>query len=160
MNAPLNVPLTDPLQQALARIRPDVRASHAYVVQPSHGVVKLDAMENPYTLSSDLQAQLGARLGGVAINRYPGARCDSESHAYWFTFDQNLMREWEWSERYPGQAEILRYLNFVCDRLDLRRDIQFDTRVTAARFDEAYWSDGEGYRAPYHVVKSSFAVQA
>ena len=82
--------------------------------------------------------EAGDGVGGTWYwNRYPGARCDSESHAYWFTFDQNLMREWEWSERYPGQAEILRYLNFVCDRLDLRRDIQFDTRVTAARFDEA-----------------------
>lgn len=70
-------------------------------------------------------------------NRYPGARCDSESHVYWYTFSQDLMREWEWSERYPGQAEILRYLNFVADRFDLKRDIQFNTRVTAAHYDAA-----------------------
>jgi hypothetical protein len=56
-------------------------------------------------------------------NRYPGAWCDSESHVYWYTFSPELMREWEWSERYPGQPEILRYLNFVADRFDLRRDI-------------------------------------
>ncbi len=70
-------------------------------------------------------------------NRYPGARCDSESHVYWYTFSPELMQEWEWSERYPGQAEILRYLNFVADRFDLKRDIRFNTRVTAAEYDEA-----------------------
>ena len=58
------------------RIRPDVQAMHAYVVQPAIGMVKLDAMENPYTLNNELQAALGARLGAMAINRYPGARLD------------------------------------------------------------------------------------
>jgi cation diffusion facilitator CzcD-associated flavoprotein CzcO len=62
-------------------------------------------------------------------NRYPGAWCDSEGHVYWYTSSPELMREWEWSERYPGQPEILRYLNFVADRFDLRRDIHFNTRV-------------------------------
>src|SRR6201995_1669407 len=77
-------------------------------------------------------------LGGTWFwNRYPGARCDSESHVYWYTFSPELMREWEWSERYPGQAEILRYLNFVADKFDLKRDIQFRTRVTSAHYDEA-----------------------
>lgn len=70
-------------------------------------------------------------------NRYPGARCDSESHVYWYTFSPELMREWEWSERYPGQAEILRYLNFAADKFDLKRDIRFNTRVTGAQYDEA-----------------------
>jgi cation diffusion facilitator CzcD-associated flavoprotein CzcO len=70
-------------------------------------------------------------------NRYPGARCDSESHVYWYTFSPELMQEWEWSERYPGQAEILRYLNFVADRFDLKRNIQFNSRVTSAHYDEA-----------------------
>jgi cation diffusion facilitator CzcD-associated flavoprotein CzcO len=70
-------------------------------------------------------------------NRYPGARCDSESHVYWYTFSQDLMREWEWSERYPGQAEILRYLNFVADKFDLKRDIQLNSRVTSAHYDAA-----------------------
>jgi cation diffusion facilitator CzcD-associated flavoprotein CzcO len=67
-------------------------------------------------------------------NRYPGARCDPESHAYGYTFSENLMRDWEWSERYPEQPEIMRYLNFVADRFDLKRDIRFNTRVTAARY--------------------------
>src|SRR5271170_3100934 len=77
-------------------------------------------------------------IGGTWFwNRYPGARCDSESHVYWYTFSLELMREWEWSERYPGQAEILRYLNFVADRFDLKRNIRFNTRVVAAAYDEA-----------------------
>jgi cation diffusion facilitator CzcD-associated flavoprotein CzcO len=76
-------------------------------------------------------------IGGTWFwNRYPGARCDSESHVYWYTFSLELMREWEWSERYPGQAEILRYLNFVADKFDLKRDIRFRTRVTSAHCAE------------------------
>jgi cation diffusion facilitator CzcD-associated flavoprotein CzcO len=81
--------------------------------------------------------EAGGGVGGTWYwNRYPGARCDSESHVYWYTFSPELMREWEWSERYPGQAEILRYLNFVADNFDLRRDILFNTRVVAASYDE------------------------
>ena len=81
--------------------------------------------------------EAGGGVGGTWYwNRYPGARCDSESHVYWYTFSPELMREWEWSERYPGQAEILRYLNFVADRFDLKRDIRFNTRVVAASYDE------------------------
>jgi cation diffusion facilitator CzcD-associated flavoprotein CzcO len=70
-------------------------------------------------------------------NRYPGARCDSDSYVYCFTFDKQLLQEWEWSERYPEQPEILRYLEHVAKRHDLKRDIQFNTRVTGAEFDEA-----------------------
>ncbi len=82
--------------------------------------------------------EAGGGVGGTWYwNRYPGARCDSESHVYWYTFDPALMQEWEWSERYPGQAEILRYLNFVADRFDLRRDIELHTRVVSAQYDEA-----------------------
>jgi histidinol-phosphate aminotransferase len=68
--------MTHPTNKALRFIRPDVQAMHAYAVQHSVGMVKLDAMENPFTLSPELQAQLGARLGAVAVNRYPGARID------------------------------------------------------------------------------------
>ena len=79
----------------------------------------------------------GSGVGGTWYwNRYPGARCDSESHVYWYTFSPELMREWEWSERYPGQAEILRYLNFVADKFDLKKDIRFKTRVVGASYDE------------------------
>jgi cation diffusion facilitator CzcD-associated flavoprotein CzcO len=69
-------------------------------------------------------------------NRYPGARCDSESHVYSYSFSKELEQEWVWSSRYPEQPEILRYLNHFADRFDLRRDIQFETRVTGATFDE------------------------
>jgi len=68
--------MTPATNKALRFIRPDVQAMHAYAVQHSAGMVKLDAMENPFTLSPDLQAQLGARLGAVEVNRYPGARID------------------------------------------------------------------------------------
>jgi cation diffusion facilitator CzcD-associated flavoprotein CzcO len=102
--------------------------------------------------------EAGAGIGGTWYwNRYPGARCDSESHSYCYTFSKELFEAWEWSERYPGQAEILRYINFVADRLDLKRDIQLDTRVTAAAFDEAQnlWAvktaDGQTFRAPYLI---------
>src|SRR5260221_4539250 len=81
--------------------------------------------------------EAGGGVGGTWYwNRYPGARCDSESHVYWYTFSPELMRGWKWSYRYPGQAEILRYLNSVADRFDLKRDIRFDTGVVAAAYDE------------------------
>ena len=66
-------------------------------------------------------------------NRYPGARCDSESYYYSYSFSDEIQQEWEWTCRYPDQPEILQYLNYVADKLDLRRDIQFNTRVTASR---------------------------
>jgi cation diffusion facilitator CzcD-associated flavoprotein CzcO len=81
--------------------------------------------------------EAGSGVGGTWFwNRYPGARCDSESHSYMYYFSKELVQEWEWSERYPQQPEILRYLNHVADKFDLRRDIKFDTRVISARFDE------------------------
>jgi cation diffusion facilitator CzcD-associated flavoprotein CzcO/acetyl esterase/lipase len=70
-------------------------------------------------------------------NRYPGARCDIQSIDYSYTFDPELETTWKWSEKYATQPEILRYLGFVADRYDLRRDIRFQTRVTAAAWDEA-----------------------
>ena len=70
-------------------------------------------------------------------NRYPGARCDVESMQYSFSFDEALQQEWQWSERFASQPEILKYANHVADRLDLRREISFDTRVTGAEYDPA-----------------------
>jgi cation diffusion facilitator CzcD-associated flavoprotein CzcO len=82
-------------------------------------------------------AERGAGVGGTWYwNRYPGARCDIESVDYQFSFSPELLDEWEWTERYAAQPEILRYLEFVADRLDLRRDIELETAVTAARYDE------------------------
>src|SRR4051812_31531471 len=70
-------------------------------------------------------------------NRYPGARCDIQTIDYSYTFDPELEREWRWSEKYATQPEILRYLGFVADRYELRRDIRFGTKVTKAVWDEA-----------------------
>jgi cyclohexanone monooxygenase len=82
--------------------------------------------------------EAGSGVGGTWFwNRYPGARCDVESLEYSYAFDDNLQQEWHWPERYGTQPEILRYINHVADRFDLRRDVQLNTRVTSAEFDRA-----------------------
>ena len=82
--------------------------------------------------------EAAADVGGTWWwNRYPGARCDVESMDYSYSFSPELEQVWTWSERYATQPEILRYVNHVADRFDLRRDIQFETRVTAATWDES-----------------------
>jgi cyclohexanone monooxygenase len=82
--------------------------------------------------------EAGSGVGGTWFwNRYPGARVDIESHEYSYSFSEELEHEWKWSERYAAQPELLRYLNHVADRFDLRRDIRFEARVTSAAFDEA-----------------------
>jgi cation diffusion facilitator CzcD-associated flavoprotein CzcO len=81
--------------------------------------------------------EAGTDVGGTWYwNRYPGARFDSESYSYGFSFSKELLDEWEWSEHFAGQPETLRYCNFVADKLDLRRDIQFRSRVTSAIYNE------------------------
>ena len=80
----------------------------------------------------------GDGVGGTWYwNRYPGARCDVESMDYSYSFSDELQQQWRWTERYASQPEILRYINHVADRFDLRRDISLSTRVTSAVFDEA-----------------------
>jgi cation diffusion facilitator CzcD-associated flavoprotein CzcO len=82
--------------------------------------------------------EMGSDVGGTWYwNRYPGARCDIESMQYSYQFDSDLQQDWEWTERYAPQPEILKYAQHVAERFDLRRDIQFDTRVTAAHFDDS-----------------------
>ena len=82
--------------------------------------------------------EAGTGIGGTWFwNRYPGARCDVESLAYSYEFSAELEQEWEWGERYASQPEILKYANHVADRFDLRGDIQLETRVESAIFDEA-----------------------
>ena len=81
--------------------------------------------------------EAGETVGGTWYwNRYPGARCDSDAYIYCFTWDTQLLQDWEWSERYPEQPEILRYLEHVAKRHDLKREMQFNTLVTGAEFDE------------------------
>src|SRR6266571_1497685 len=81
--------------------------------------------------------EAGDGVGGTWFwNRYPGARCDSESFYYSYSFSEELEQEWVWSSKYPEQPEILRYLEHVADRFDLWPDIQLGTRVTGATFDD------------------------
>ena len=69
-------------------------------------------------------------------NRYPGCRFDSESYSYGYSFSEELLQEWDWKEHYSSQPETERYLNYVADKFDLRRDIQFNTRIASATYDE------------------------
>src|ERR1700694_4595324 len=101
----------------------------------------------------------GGDVGGTWYwNRYPGARCDVESMQYSYSFSDELQQQWNWSERYAPQPEILRYANHVADRFKLRSDILFNTRVDRAAFDESAnsWqvatSDGKTVTAKYVVL--------
>ena len=96
--------------------------------------------------------EAGGDVGGTWYwNRYPGARFDSESYSYGYSFSRELLGEWEWSEHFAPQPETLAYVNHVADKFDLRRDIRFDTRITHARWDEeaTQWEVGaeDGHRA-------------
>jgi cyclohexanone monooxygenase len=106
------------------------------------GMYALHKMRDVLGLSTRV-FETGDGVGGTWYwNRYPGARCDVESLDYSYTFDEELYKGWTWSERYATQPEIERYANYVADTLDLRRDISFETRVTAAHYDEgsARWT--------------------
>jgi cyclohexanone monooxygenase len=103
--------------------------------------------------------EAGDEIGGTWFwNRYPGARCDIESMQYSFSFSDEIQQQWEWSQLFAPQPEILRYINFVADKLSLRKDIQLATRVVAAAFDETtkQWevrtSDGERLTASFCVM--------
>lgn len=103
--------------------------------------------------------EAGTGVGGTWYwNRYPGARVDSQAYIYQYWFSDELLNEWNWSERFPAQDETERYLNHVADKFDLRRDIQFKTRVTGASFDEATqrWTvstdDGQTVSAQFLIM--------
>ncbi|WP_218008956.1 flavin-containing monooxygenase [Nocardia jiangxiensis] len=98
----------------------------------------------------------GSDVGGTWFwNRYPGARTDSESWVYAFRFSTEVLNEWSWSERYPTQPEVHRYLSYVTEKFDLRKDMQFNTQLVAATFDEdsetwlATTDAGETYRTRF-----------
>jgi cation diffusion facilitator CzcD-associated flavoprotein CzcO len=104
--------------------------------------------------------EAGTGVGGTWYwNRYPGARFDSESWSYGYGFDKDLLAEWEWSENFAAQPETLRYLNHVADRFDLRRDIDFNSRVKAAHYDESanLWrvTMEDGRRADARILVSA-----
>ena len=103
--------------------------------------------------------EAGTEVGGTWYwNRYPGARFDSESYSYGYSFSKELLEEWDWSEHFAGQPETLRYLKHVADKFDLRRDIQFRSRVTAATYreDARSWDitleDGASFRARFLIT--------
>jgi cation diffusion facilitator CzcD-associated flavoprotein CzcO len=103
--------------------------------------------------------EAGTNVGGTWYwNRYPGARFDSESYSYGYSFSKELLEEWEWSEHFAGQPETLRYLNYVADKFDLRRDIQLQSRVVAAIYDQdtPSWTitleDGNRFRARFLIT--------
>ncbi|HEX8259084.1 MAG TPA: NAD(P)/FAD-dependent oxidoreductase, partial [Rubrobacteraceae bacterium] len=100
------------------------------------GLYALHKLRNEMGLSARV-FEAGGGIGGTWYwNRYPGARSDSSSWIYCYSFDEELRQEWQWSERYPQQQEMLSYLEHVADKFDLNRYIQLETRVTAATFDE------------------------
>src|SRR5262245_21640663 len=103
--------------------------------------------------------EAGDGVGGTWYwNRYPGARFDSESWTYGYSFSDEILREWEWSEHFAAQPETLRYCNFVADKLDLRRDIEFGCRIRGAAWDDAAgeWEieseDGRRARARFVIT--------
>jgi cyclohexanone monooxygenase len=107
----------------------------------------------------------GSGVGGTWYwNRYPGARCDVESMQYSYSFSDELQQEWDWSERYATQPEILRYANHVADRFGLRADIQFNTTVDACAFDEdaSSWTvkTSDGKTSDSKTVTARFVVLA
>src|SRR6202162_1162204 len=120
-----------------------MRPSNVQATSPATGVGALDVVivgagfAGLYMLHrlrglglSALVFEAGGGVGGTWYwNRYPGARCDVESMQYSFSFDDDLQQEWDWSERYAPQPEILKYANHVADKYNLRADIQFGTRV-------------------------------
>lgn len=135
--------------------------------QPLDAIIVGAGLSGMYQLHT-LRDQLNLRVkvleaaegvGGTWYhNRYPGARCDSESHSYMFYFSKALVASWDWSERYPQQPEILRYMNHVADFLKLWPDMVFNTRVQSAQFDEPnnLWrvttSQGEEWRTKYLIT--------
>ena len=122
------------------------------------GLYMLHRLRNVMGLTVRL-FEAGDGVGGTWYwNRYPGARSDSDSYVYCYSFDEDLLQKWTWSERYPEQHEIRAYLEHVAERFDLNRDITLGTRVTAAAFDEetGTWTvrtdTGEAVRTRYLIT--------
>ena len=100
------------------------------------GIYQLHSLRNKLKLNT-LVIESGKDLGGTWYwNRYPGARCDSESHTYNFTFSKEIFENWSWPERYSNQKVILKYLNYVVKNLDLKKDMLFSQKIISAHYDE------------------------
>src|SRR5579871_2657357 len=123
--------------------------THYEVIVVGAGVAGIYQIKRLTDLGIDATVlESAADLGGTWYwNRYPGCRFDSESYTYGFSFSRELLDEWHWKERFSSQSENLRYLNYVADKFDLRKHMQFDCKVEAMRFDEArdLWHVTTGY---------------
>ncbi len=133
---------------------------HSDVVIVGAGFAGMYAIYRFRQLGLSLQVfEQGTDVGGTWYwNRYPGARCDVPSLEYSFGFSPELEQEWSWPEVFSAQDEILKYANHIADKFDLRRDVQFNTRIESVRFDEdrTYWcltdSEGKNYTGTYCVM--------
>jgi cation diffusion facilitator CzcD-associated flavoprotein CzcO len=128
LNAKTNIPPTSSVQ---------AEAFNTVVIGAGFsGLYALHRLRDQMGVSARVFDIAGDVGGTWYWNRYPGARCDIESIHYSYSFSEALQQEWSWSERFAAQPEILRYLNHVADRFDLRKDIQFNTRITSLVWDE------------------------
>ena len=123
----------------------DIRSENCHIEQPDVDVVVVGAGFAGLYLLHRLRGmgfmakvfEAAEDVGGTWYwNRYPGARCDIQSIDYSYSFDAQLEAEWQWSEKYATQAEILRYVQHVTDKFDLRRDIEFSTPIEKAAWDD------------------------
>jgi len=138
--------------------RPAVDVEAVVIGAGFSGLYMLHRLRNVMGLTVRL-FEVGDGVGGTWYwNRYPGARSDSDSYVYCYSFDEDLLQQWTWSERYPEQHEIRAYLEHVAERFDLNRDITLGTQVTAAAFDEetGTWTvrtdTGEAVRTRYLIT--------
>ncbi|MEU3458043.1 NAD(P)/FAD-dependent oxidoreductase [Micromonospora sp. NPDC006766] len=137
-----------------------MKSSQVDVIVVGAGLAGLRAVHSVREAGFTVQAlEAASGIGGVwHWNRYPGARCDVESYDYSYSFSEELEQEWRWTERYATQPEILRYIEHVADRFDLRRYVKLNTRVVKAQFDEdsSRWTvqteHGEQYDAAYVIM--------
>lgn len=122
----------------MSTLPPDFQKSNYDVVIIGAGFAGIYALHRLRNLGYKCRVfEAGDEVGGTWFwNRYPGAACDIESLEYSYSFSEDLQQEWQWTERFARQPEILKYINHVADRFDLRRDIQLSTRVDSAVFDE------------------------
>jgi len=142
-------------------------AAHFDAVVVGAGFSGLYMLHRLRTLGFSVRVyEAGSGVGGTWYwNRYPGARCDVESVDYSYSFSEEIEQEWTWTERYATQPEILSYLDFVADRLELRGDICFDTKVASATFDEmsGHWEvlteQGERVTATYCIMATGCLSQ-